>query len=72
MKLKGTTIGAPVWEGKAHLTIREAAAYLAVSVRKFTEWAKLYNLKRVGRDQVVRYPVGEVQRLRDRLTSTER
>ena len=72
MKLKDTTIQGPTWEGKAHLTVREAAAYLAVGTTTFREWARLYNLRRVGRDGVVRYPAAEVVRLRDRLTRREK
>ena len=69
--MKSTTLEAPVWEGKAHLTVGEAAAYLSVSRTTFRHWARLHKLKRVGRGGVVRYAVGEIQRLAERLTSKE-
>lgn len=71
-KLSETTIETPVWEGKAYLTRREAAAYLRISLETFREWSKLFNLKRMKRGNVVRYSVGEVVRLRDRLTEKDR
>ena len=70
-KLKETTISEPVWEGKAHLTRREAAAFLGVGLETFRQWAKLYRVKRMKRGHVVRYPVAQVMWLRDRLTERE-
>lgn len=65
-------IVAPVWEGKAYLSVTEAAAYFGVGKTTFRAWAKLYRLKRTGRGSVVRYAVSELRRLEDRLTRGER